>query len=81
MNSVWEKIANALNSQTIQDWVSGKVTPTIKTDNVVTVNNQTLQTAGMYIVGGFIASAVIISVTIAIVIRSAAKRITTPRGY
>ena len=81
MNSVIEKIANALSSQTIQDWVSGKTVPTIKTDNVVTVSDPTLKTAGLYIIGGLIASAIIIGGIVAWAIRSATKRITAPRGY
>jgi hypothetical protein len=75
MNQIWEKVVNILNDQQIKDFFTGKTSPTIKTENVVKVDEATLNKAGMYILGGFVSSALIIAFVIAWAIKSSAKAI------
>ena len=70
-----EKIAYALSSQQLQDFVSGKTSPTIKTENTVTVDNKTIDRAGVWIIGGFVGSAILIGFFIKWGTSSAAKYI------
>lgn len=75
MSNIWEKVVNVLNDQQIKDFFSGKTSPVIKTENVVTVDAKTIQQAGIYIVGGLVLSALVTATIIAIAIRSAFKSI------
>lgn len=70
-----EKIADALSSQQLQDFISGKTSPTIKTENTVTVDNKTIDRAGVWIIGGFVGSAILIGLFIKWGTSSAAKYI------
>lgn len=73
LDDTLKKIVDVLSSKELQDFATGKSSPTIKTDNKVTVAKETLTTAGGWILGGFIASAAMISTAIFFAVRSGVK--------
>ena len=73
MANFLDKIVDVLSADEIKNFISGKTSPTIKTDNKVSLEPETLKTAGMYILGGFISSALLLGAIIVIGIRWSVK--------
>lgn len=73
MANFLDKLVEIMSADEIKNFISGKTSPTIKTDNKVSVDTETLKTAGMYILGGFITSALLIGGIIVIGIRWSLK--------
>jgi len=70
-----DKVVDGLSSQELKDFISGKSTPTIKTENSVTLDQKTLDRAGAWILGGLIGSALLIGLFIKWGTSSAARYI------
>lgn len=61
MANVLEKLLGVLDTQTIQDFISGKKSPKIDVDTNVTVETETVKTIGLYLFLAFSCSFLVLA--------------------